>query len=158
MFTGVLFSHRQHTKQPLIFLKVMWHSDQIGINIGDFFFKLFLNLFPSSLKSNICFNLELLKTWSRKLQSVLKIISFLNLTHLNASALQAQTVLVVLIEVYNALDIQISFMPSICYANLQTLYITWFIYINTAFTNRTYRNRCILQRCTFLVPWIIIKT
>ena len=34
------------------------------------------------------------------------------------NALKAQTVLVVLIEVYNALDIQISSMSSICYANL----------------------------------------
>lgn len=109
-----------------------------------FLFQIVLNLSPSSLKSSVYFNLELLKTWSKKLQSVLKIICFLNLTHLNASALQAHTVLVVLIEVYNALDIQISFMLSICYANLQTLYVTWFIYINTAFTNRTYRNRCIL--------------
>lgn len=43
---------------------------------------------------------------------------------MNASSLQAQRMLVVLIEVYNALDIQISFMPSICYADLQTLYIS----------------------------------
>ena len=126
------------------FLKVMWHLYQIDINTSDFFFKLFLNILPSSFKSSIYFNLELLKTQSRKLQSVLKIIYFLNLTHLNASALQSQTVLVVLIEVYNALDIQIRLMPSICYAKLQTLYITWFIYIKTAFTNRAYRNRCIL--------------
>lgn len=109
----------------------------------DFFFSLFLNLFPSLLKSSTYFNLELLETWSGKLQNVIKTISFLHLTHLNASSLQVQRGLVVLIEVYNALDIQISFMPSICYADLQTLYITWFIYINTAFTNRTYRNRCI---------------
>lgn len=49
-----------------------------------------------------------------KTSNVLETTSFLTLTHLNGSVLEAQTMLVV----YNALDIQIGFMSSICYANL----------------------------------------